>query len=428
MPTSDNIFQQVKTYQKSDLALLLNSCCLLNNANTKFKDFEKTEANLGSSVSFDLPPRMISTNGLKVTFQNVEQRQHTLSVTQAANTSFAFSAEQFIYNAEQYIDGFGRAAMAELANKIESDLSLNFVSRVRTGNTGSYQTNSGPYRFYGDGTTAINSYKQLAKMLTLYKNYGAPKDNIKVFLPDIVVPDIIGDGLGQFAPKRNDDIAMSWELGSFNGVTYYTSNLFPVYESGNLGEAGTTLTLVSTNDPSGQNVTELTFSGAGGADANAVKSGDLGEFADNVGSFTNLRYLTFIGHHVSANKVQLRVIEDAASSGGNVTVKITPALVWAENKNKNLNVPLQAGMQFTFAPSHHAGLIMGGSPLFVGMPKLPNEVPFPTSNEIDSDTGVSMRSYYGSKFGENERGQIKDAIWGSTLVPEYCMRILFPVS
>jgi len=54
-------------------------------------------------------------------------------------------------------------------------------------------------------------------------------------------------------------------------------------------------------------------------------------------------------------------------------------------------------------------------------------VPFPTGNEVDPDTGVSMRMYYGSLFGQNQRGMIHDCIWGKKLVPEYSMGVIYPL-
>ena len=56
-PTADNILQQVQTYQMSNLAYLQNLNAFIATSNTRFKDFDKIEANLGSTVTFDLPPR-----------------------------------------------------------------------------------------------------------------------------------------------------------------------------------------------------------------------------------------------------------------------------------------------------------------------------------------------------------------------------------
>jgi len=43
----NNTLQQVQTYQRSSLGLLLNLCCHISTANTRFKDFNNVQANLG---------------------------------------------------------------------------------------------------------------------------------------------------------------------------------------------------------------------------------------------------------------------------------------------------------------------------------------------------------------------------------------------
>lgn len=47
MAVPNNILQQVQTYQKSGLAYLQNLNCFVKTANTKFKNFQDMEANLG---------------------------------------------------------------------------------------------------------------------------------------------------------------------------------------------------------------------------------------------------------------------------------------------------------------------------------------------------------------------------------------------
>lgn len=441
MPLPTNVLQQVQTYQRSNLALLENLNCFITTANTKFKDFEKITANLGSSVTFDLPPRFTTATGLVASFQPANQRVQTLTCDQATNTSYAFTAQERIFNVEKdtesYMEMYGRSATAEMGANIEANVALNANSHVpvytvvdgQSVATGALHTESGPYRFFGDGNTAINSYQQLAQMIANFKNYGAVKEGIKVYLPDTVIPAIVGTGLNQFAPNRNNDISMSWEVGEFGTppVMYYQSNLLPIHTAGTLGQAGTTLTVVSTDDPTGANITQITFSGAG-TDASAVKSGDLLQFQDNVSGQTNVRFLTFIGHTISNQPVQVRATADAASSGGSVTISFTPALQATSGGTQNINTNIVAGMQAKLLPSHRCGLVVGGSALFLAMPRLPDQAPFPTANEYDNDTGVSMRMTYGSLFGQNQMGLIHDATWGSVLVPEYSMRIAFPVS
>lgn len=433
--TPNNILQQVQTYQRSSLGYLENLCCFLSTANTKFKDFDKIDANLGSSVGFDLPPRFNTTAGLVASWQAANQRIATLTCDQAANTSFAVTSQQRMFNLEKgeddYMRVFGKAAMEELANQVEINLALNATSSVVSQLDGTTNTSSGPYRFYGDGTTTITSYQQLASAVMYFKNYGSVKDGIKVYLPDTVIPGIVGSGLSQFAPRRNDEIANSWEVGDFGTppVNYYQSNLLPIHVSGNVGNNATVLTVVSTNDPTGQNVTQITFSGATTNDTQAILAGDLIQFKDGVSGKPNMRYLTFIGHAPSSNPVQVRATANAAADGsGNVTVTFTPALNWAGGANVNLNNAIAAGMQVTALPSHRAGLIVGGDAFFVAMPRLPDQSPFYTANEYDKETGVSMRMTYGSTLGQNQTGTVYDCTWGSIVVPEYSMRIAIPLS
>jgi hypothetical protein len=142
---------------------------------------------------------------------------------------------------------------------------------------------------------------------------------------------------------------------------------------------------------------------------------------------TDLRYLTFVGHELSSQKVQVRITADANASGTTVVANIFPPLCAAATGDQNINKNIIAGMTLKVVPSHVCGVIMSGNPLFLAMPQLPEEVPFPTAGRADPDSGVAIRSYYGSRFGMNERGFINDAIWGSTMVDYNAMRICFPI-
>ena len=104
MAVPNNILQQVQTYQRSALAYLENLNCFISTCNTKFKNFQDEIANLGDTVTFDLPPRMITANSLIATFQSAEQRVENLTVDRAENVSYAFTAQQFIFNVEDYMD------------------------------------------------------------------------------------------------------------------------------------------------------------------------------------------------------------------------------------------------------------------------------------------------------------------------------------
>jgi hypothetical protein len=447
MASPANIFNNVATYQKSGLAYFQNYVGALKMANTKFKDFQNITGNLGDTITFDIDPDSAGSVGLIASFMQSAQKKHSLTCDWAFNVGRGFTNQELTLNldATDYLDRFGKADVAELGSFIEANILRNFDSSVpvmiqdpnnksATIPNGQLHTESGPSRFYGDGVTPINTYQQIAQMVTNFKNVGV-LPNVKVVLPDTIIPAIIGNGLNQFVPSRNDETAQSWELGNFNGVEYIKSNLLPIHISGAIGNqvAGSAqqqLTVVSTNDPTGNNVTQITFSSTLTTLSNAVLSGDLAQCLDTVG-FQPVRFLTKRGHVVSASPLQIRAINNADTNGsGLITINLdaNQALVWAPGPAQNLSTPIVPGMKFQMTPSHKVGGIVGGNALFVAMPQLPDESPFPTAYKADSDTGIAIRMYQGSLFGQNLRGMVTDAIWGSTLVPIYSMRILFPLA
>ena len=433
MAVPNNILVNVQTYQKAELAFLLNSFVGIKMANKKFMKFNEMTANLGDTVTFDIAPRFIGYNGLVITQQQSAQRLQPLVCSQAENIAAGYTDQQFIFNVREYMSRFGEAAMLELGSIVEADVLKNACSGVvindpQNSNFGALQTNSGPYRFYGDGVTQINSFGQLAQAVANFKDFGAAKNKPMGWLPEVAIPSIVSTGLQQFALNRNNELANSWELGKFSGFEWYTSNLLPTAIAGNVGVNGTTLTLISTNDPTGANVTQLTFSGAGTSDANAIFAGDLFQFQDGVSGQPNLRFLHFIGHQISQQPVQFRATASAASDGsGHVVISVSPPLVWAQNENQNLNNTLVAGMQVKALPSRRAGLLQTGDQFYMAMPQLPDQEPFPTVRTMDKESGAAIRHYWGVQFGQNNRSYVRDVIWGSTLVQDNCMQLVFPM-
>lgn len=438
MTTPVNILQNVQLYIKAELAWLQNSFWGVANANKSLAEFNDRPGNLGDVITFDNTPRYISFDGLVITQQPSVQRLQSLICSQAVNVAAGYTDEQFIFNVRDYMERFGMAAAQEIGTSIESDILLNIVSGVVGNNQNSPQYQqpqyqSGPYRFYGNGTTPINSYTQLAQAWANFTAYGASDYKKRGVIPVDLVPAIIGTGLNQFVPNRNNDISVSWELGRYAGmdVDWSSSNLLPIHVAGNIGNNPYTLTVVSTNDPTGQNVTVINFSSSDISDVNAIKAGDLLEFNDISGQ-PNMRFLTFIGHKPTRQPVQFRAIANAATDGsGNISVSIQTingvGLVWAQNQNQNINNTIVAGMQVSVLPSHQAGWMDAGDAFYLAMPKLPNQSPFETVYFKDKDSGASLRHYWGVQFGMDNRAYVRDSTWGSTLVPEDSMRLIFPM-
>lgn len=416
MSSPVNILQQVITYNESNLALLLNLFAFISTSNMKFQRFnDDIPRNLGDTVSFDLPPRFTTTNSLVVTFQSAVQRVQQLTVNQEASTAYEFTAQQFIFNVRDYMKVFGKSAIAELGTQVESD-----IASLAESNT---------FRFYGDGITPITTYLQLGNALAFFRNFGAAKDDTKGYLSDITFPLIVNSGLNQFTLNRGNREAMSWEIGEFSNCKWYQSNLLTTHIAGTEGNSSSVLTVVSVVTNSEGGVIQITFSGtAAASDPNSIKLYDKFQFSDGVSGQPDLRFRTFIGHFPSSSPVQFRATADAASTAGSqVTVNIYPALQANPGQDQNINFAIVAGMQVTVLPDHRCGLITAGNPLFLAMPKLPDEVPYPTSVQQDPDSGASIRQYYGSLFGQNQRGMVHDVIWGKTLVDEYAMMVALPM-
>lgn len=415
MALPNNIVQNVQTYNKADLAYLQNSNCFIANANKKYRDFQKANpANLGDTITFDKPARFVANDGLVVNFQGVEQRVQSLTVDKAKNIGIDISAQQLIFNLEDYMERFGKSAILELGAVVEADIAG--------------LCESAPYRFYGNGITPIASFNQLGQMLAFFRNFGADRNMTKGFLSDVAIPDIVGSGLNQFVPAGNEELRNSWELGSFSKCEWFESNLLPQHISGTEGQSGSTLTVVSVTQDSDGGVTSITFSGTHSAtDANSVLLYDRFQFQDNVAGQPNLRLRTFEGHFPSASPVQFKATANAAASGSQVTVSIDPVLQAASGKNQNITQQIVAGMQVKVLPSHRVGMVQSGNQFYAAIPPLPDCDPFMTAVETDMETGASLRMYTGAQFGQNVYGTVHDIIWGKTQVSDNAMAIIFPL-
>jgi len=441
--TPVNILQNVQLYIKSELAWLDNEYWGISNSNKSLEEFNERPGNLGDVITFDVTPRYISYDGLVITEQPSVQRLQSLICSQAKNVSAAYTDEQFIFNVEQYMDRFGIAAAKEIGAGVEADILKNIVSGVVGNNPNSPeyqqpQINSGPFRFYGDGVTPINSYQQLAQAWANFTAFGASTHMKRGVIPIDLVPAIVGTGLNQFAPDRNNEIAKAWELGSYAGldVKWGVSNLLPIHISGfvqNAAAPNNVWTVEAVSDPTGNNVITITASEpTTSTAANAVLAGDLFQFNDGVTGYPNLRFLTFIGHNPTRLPVQFRAIANANTVAGVATIQIQTinnsiGLVWAQNQNQNINNTIQVGMQFTGLPSHQAGWMDAGNSFYVAMPRLPNQSPFETVYFKDKESGAALRHYWGVQFGKDNRSYVRDLVWGSTLVSEDSMRMIFPM-
>lgn len=411
---SINVLESVATLQEDALALFQNRNCFVQTANTQFVDFEKTIGNLGMEIKVELPFRFITTPSLVSKTQSLKQRYASLITDKDASVDYAMSAEEMIYHFDNNRDRIGKSAIAELSAYVEKDI----ASRIP----------DFTYRFFGDGKTTFSGLEDLEKMLIMYREVGIPSPSLNCYVSDLYLLKARSGMMNQFAPIRNDKLARRYEIGEYNYTKFYRSNMLPIHEAGDVGQKGTILTIEGTNDPTGKKITQLQLSGDTEPDSIAFKKNDLIQFQD-VSGIPNVRFLTNVGHAPSSCPVQCRVTSDATvPEKGALTINIDPILCADPNDSDwNITSNIVKGMKIQTAPSHRAGLLIGGDAFYISMPKLPAESPNDSVSKYDPDTGVALRVTYGTVAGSNVFGFHYASLWGTLMVPDYCMRILFPV-
>lgn len=432
--TVDNTLQLVTVYHDAGLQSLRVSSPGISTTNKNMLNFQNFPASLGTSINYQKPYRGNAVNNLVWQPQGTQQLFETLVVDQQISYSVDFNLSQMQYNVDQFMRQIGRGAVATIATKVETNILLNAISAVvnndnynpNNGLIGKKNTRSGPYRFFGDGVTPINSYQQLADMLARFKAFGYAMGNLKGFLYDLAVPAIIQSGLSQFVIQRNEKNYQSWMVMDWQGVNWYQSSLLPIQRAGTCGNEHLTLTVVSVDDPTGNYVTQITFSGAPVNQTKAVASGDLG-------AFNSLYFNTYYGNENTALLAQIMSTSDVDSDGsGNVVVNIKPGLTWQNSPSNQsaigVDKPIVPGMTFEFIGDHKAGFLVSGEAFYLGMPKMMAMPPYSYENQTDDVNPISFRMTAGSVLGQNQYLTGWDAIWGSFMDPDYCMRICFPIN
>lgn len=412
--TADNVLVDVATLQESMLAAQTNASPFVSTANPKFKDFNDLTANLGDSVQIRLPYRFVAADGLVVVKQPTIDNYATITVNNAKHVNIDVSAQQYMFNTEDFMDNIGLGAVTELGGKIEQEV----ASLCETV----------PFRIYGNGIDPINQFNQLGKMLAEFRSFGMPRNVTDMYLLDTAVPDLVGSGLAQYAPNRNEKMANSWEVADFDKCSIMDSNLLPLHVAGTVGQAGTQLTVVSVLKNASGGVYQIVLNGAPASDALAVVDFDKGEFVDGVSGKNNVRFRTFTVHAPTSLKCQFNVLNAHGGSNGSgeVTLDIDPPLQSTVGQTQNVTTEILPGMKVFFRPSARYGMVVASKAMYVAMPQLPEVTGFPSASAKDQVTGVSTRFYYGDVLGQNQKLYVYDAIWAQMAVSSYVMGIAFP--
>jgi hypothetical protein len=407
---ASNELVAVQTYQPSMLTAMTVQNPFIDKSNKRFINFQNEVAQRGSTVKIKKPSRFTVTNSLTITSQPYKEKYDTLTVSDPYSVSVDFTALEYIYTIDEsgFMRDFGMGASAELGAYI--------------GGLIADQIPTSTYRFFGDGVTPINSYTQYAQALANFREIVGITTETEVYVDSTTVPQVIATGANQFTPARNDEGVASWEMGNFRNANFYETSILPDHTAGSAGQDELELTVVSISGDG----TQLTLSGFGNNDSDAIKEGDKLTVAFAAG----MRALSWVGHRTTKQPVQVVATGDAESNGsGQATVDIYPALIsTSTNSDRNINIAVAAGQKVTVLGNHRCGLITVNKPIFLAMPKMPEKVPYPTSSQYDENSGASLRMYYGTAFGQDYEGFVLDGLTGSTIVSDYTMMIAYPPS
>lgn len=411
-----NNLQTVERYIYEGLGILQNRLCLGSTSNNYFDDFQNFVGNLGETVKIQKPYRMFSQSGLSATTdQDIVERVSTLTVSEQNHVRFTTSNLEQLFNDyalnSRKLNMLRESSIAALSTRVESNLWGEVVDKT--------------YRSYTFDSN-IN-YTQIARAKAQFETFGAPSGDFKIYLPTEIIPFLIGNGLGQFTPIRNDRDVNSWQLGNFQGVDFYSSNLIKQHIA---GIAGIDQDLLVFNSIDGTG-TQVTFDFTKGDTVGYFKAGDIIEFERTVNAGVSLNAVTFTEYEDTTLPVQVRVVADADLTTNQVTVTVEPALIaTSPSQDQSINRALVGAVDKAKAKdSHVAALLVSGNGFYVAFPKLPPLPPYPTVIVQDPDTAVALRMRYGAvDYAEPNVSSTIDLIYGKELIPEYAMRLIIPLS
>ena len=412
--TSQNNLIDVATYADRATPFLANTNPWLGASNSKYTGISGIPGQLGATALIKTPIQTTVTRSLKYNTQGWNQQYKSITIDSQYSDSIAVSTTQYIFNVEDFLQDTARPMISNIGTAIGSD-----ASQLAVSNT---------YRFFGSTSIPFTSQNDLGRAVAAFRNYGAAPMGTKGFLYDNTVADIIAGQSNAFTPSLNDEYVNSWELGKFAQTDWMSTNIMATHIAGTEGNAGSTLTVVSTTLDADNRVTAITFSGTDSAtDADSIKKWDKLYFVPNA-TYPAPYYKVYNGDVVSGNVVQMRAEADAAASGSQVTVNIYPPLSASNGAYpSNINTTIVPGMTVKVLASHKAGLLYSGDALYVAVPPLPDQDPFQSKVATDPDSGLSLMFSGGWLLGQAQYTFGYSCVAGYTLIDQMAMCLVQPL-
>lgn len=384
---------------KEALMQLVNSLAMSRHVHTAYKnEFVK----VGQTITIRKPNKFRATKTQARSNSNISEPSTSITMSTQAHVSWAFSSVDLTTTIEDYSKRYIAPAASALANQVDSDLCA---------------LSDDVYNSVGTPGTTPATFKVLGDSQTILDNEAAPGD-MRVGILNPNANWALADGLkGTFAGNVAKDIITRGYLGTIANLSLYMDQNVSRHLNGTFTTSATPLMNGSTSSGATQIVTN-----GWNASSSTVKVGDVFTIAG----------VYAVNPQSGASTGELRkfvVTENATSSGGAMTIKVSPTIVYgATNPYSTVDsLPLTtAALTFfgTEATTYPQNLVF--HPNAFALVTVPIEMPANVwgARETDPEAGLSIRVVKQYDIDADEEIIRLDILYGTkTLYPELATRV-----
>jgi hypothetical protein len=294
------------------LEILENNLVITRNVNRQYDDsFAVEGAKIGSTLRIRLPDRALVTDGAALQTQDDNEQFTTLTVSTQKHIGVNFTSAELTMQLDDFAERVLKPRISQLASSIDADVANSFQSIFQSVGT--------------PGTTPATSAVLLAAQQKLNESAAVMSPRYATVNP-AANAGLVEGMKGLFNPT--DTISRQFKNGMMGmGVLGFDeinmSQSIKQFTTGSRAATGATVNEVPVEGES-----ELTLASAGSG--TTYKKGDVFTIADCFAVNPQTREST-------GSLQQFVVTEDAASVGGAVTLKISPALYSANHALATVN-------------------------------------------------------------------------------------------
>lgn len=437
-----NQFLNAQVYANSMLLLLKNNLVFGRLVDGQFKD-QVTDQN-GLTINVKRPPRFVLTSGATLQAQDLVTGTAPVTVDQYSNVHISVGDLEYVqsYNALMQNETMKSAAstLAHGVDKFISGKTLQFASWIAGTAPGTVSGNA------SDPTKAVSTPSMAMAAHTRLMQNGAPDADIKGVMNFDDAQSISGTMLGQFLPANINAPALERSrIPVIGTVDWYASQQIPSLTAGTRtqGDGASTGYQI---DGGTQNVNYRDVKGSAGTagmtQSLILKSSDnaltikLGE----VFTIQNVYAWDWRAQQATKDLQQFTVIDDGShptgyttSSGGAVTVKITPPIIV---QGTNDGTDTRANTAFATVgtvPADSAYVKWAGAASAVmpvrsafhkraiSLVSARLHAPFSgvSSFAVDKDTGIAIRYWRASDVATGQHIHRWDMIYGASVMDNF---------